>query len=148
MWSGGYGKRQWTTPTPHNDSGDLCRHNTLYYISADPKCMPPTDPMVPQILSTVTPDEKKRESIVLAANSPCYGTRGGIAKSGVGPPPPPPLPRPPPLPLNGGLHSLQRTIIGSRNLDIASFNILQNEFTHVGILNTNLKQRVRTGDKE
>ena len=29
MWSGGYGKRQWTTPTPHNDSDDLCRHSTL-----------------------------------------------------------------------------------------------------------------------
>ena len=26
MWSSGCSKRQWTTPTPHNDSGDLCRH--------------------------------------------------------------------------------------------------------------------------
>ena len=26
MWSGGHGKQQWTTPTSHIDSGDLCRH--------------------------------------------------------------------------------------------------------------------------
>ena len=72
-------------------------------------------------VSMVTPDEKKREPIVRAANSPCHRTRGGNEKSGVGPPQPPPLPRPPPLPLHCGLHSQQRTIIGSKNLDVESF---------------------------
>ena len=77
--------------------------------------------------STVTPDEKKREPIVLAANSPCHGTRGGNEKGGVGPPQPPPLPRPPPLPLHCGLHTLQQTIIGSENLDVESFNTNLND---------------------
>ena len=62
-----------------------------------------------------------------AANSLCHGTRGGNAKSGVGPPQPLPLPRPPLPPLHCGLHSLQWTIIGSRNLAIKSLNL-----NHIG----------------